>query len=152
MAKFFELSEETQSLVDEKFQEAGLHNTINLLMYGTPKAKEIIKVSRVNPLAETVGNCPESVVCVVYEEAFDRLDERTKELLVEDAFASVAYDPDKDKIVIGAPQIVVSVKGRQEYGDELINAAESAIYAIAQIEEEKKAQKELEKANKKKKG
>ena len=152
MAKFFELSEETQSLIDEKFQEKGLHNTINLLMYGTPKAKEIIKVSRVNPLAETVGNCPESVVCVVYEEAFDRLDERTKELLVEDAFASVAYDPDKDKIVIGAPQIVVSVMGRQQYGEELINAAESAIYAIAQIEEEKKAQKELEKANKKKNG
>jgi hypothetical protein len=151
MAKFFELTEENQSLVDEKFQEAGLHNTINLLMFGTPKSKEMIKVSRVNPLAETVGNCPESVVCIIYEEAFDRLDDHTKELLVEDAFANVAYDPDKDKIVVGAPQIIVTAKGRQQYGDELINAAESAIYAIAQIEEEKKAQKELEKENKKKK-
>lgn len=151
MAKYFELTEENQNLVDEKFQETGMHNGINLLMYGVPKAKEVIKVLKANPLAEKVGNCPDSVVCIIYEDAFDRLDQHTKELLVEDAFANVAYDSEKDKIIVGAPQIVVTVGGRRKYGEELLNAAETALYAIQQIEEEKKEAKEAKKAAKSRK-
>ena len=108
-------------------------------------------MSKANPLAEKVGNCPDSVVCVVYEDAFDRLDQRMKEILIEDAFANISYDDEKDKISVGGPQIVVTVGGRRRYGDELLNAAETAILAIQQIEEEKKAIKEAEKAAKKKK-
>lgn len=148
MAKFFELSEENQSLIDEKFQETGLHNKMDLNVLGITKSSEVIKVAKTNPLAEKLGNCPDSIVCIVYEDAFDRLDKEQQEMLVEDAFAQVAYDLDKDKIIIGCPTINVSVAGRQKYGDTLLNAYEASLYAIMQIEEEKKALKEAEKAAK----
>lgn len=151
MAKFYEVTEETLSLIDEKFQQTGLYNYIDLKVLGISKAKEVIKVVKTNPLAEYVGKCPDSVVCLVYEEAFDRLDKLMREMLVEDAFANVSYDDEKDKIIVGGPQIVVSLGGRKKYGEDLINAAEAGIYAIAQIEEEKKAAKEAEKEAKKQK-
>lgn len=151
MAKFFELSEENQALIDDRFQVTGMHNYINLLVFGVSKAREVIKVSKANPLAEKVGNCPDSVVCIVYEEAFDRLDDEMRKMLVDDAFANVAYDSEKDKIIVGAPQITVTVSGRKTFGDALINAAESAVYAIQQIEEEKRLAKEAEREAKKKK-
>lgn len=148
MAKFFELSEENQNLIDEKFQETGLYNYIDLKVLGITKSNDVIKVAKTNPLAEKLGNCPDSIVCIVYEDAFDRMDKDQQEMLVEDAFAQVAYDSDKDKIVVGCPTINVTVGGRQKYGDTLLNAYEASLYAIMQIEEEKKAAKEAEKAAK----
>ena len=151
MAKFFELTDENQTLVNDVFQNTGMHNYMNLKMVGVSKAKELIKVSKANPLAEYVGKCPDTIVCAIYEDAFDRLDERTKRLLLTDAFGVVFYDDEKDKISIGAPQIVVTVAGRQHFGDDLINAAEAGVLAIQQVEDERREQKEIEKANKKNK-
>lgn len=149
MAKFFELTDENQTLVNDVFQDTGMHNYMNLKMVGVSKAKELIKVSKANPLAEYVGKCPDTIVCAIYEDAFDRLDEKTKRLLLIDAFGVVFYDDEKDKISIGAPQIVVTVAGRMKYGEDLINAAETGVLAIQQLEDEKREQKELEKVNKK---
>ena len=151
MAKFFELTDENQTLVNDVFQDTGMHNYMNLKMVGVSKAKELIKVSKANPLAEYVGKCPDTIVCAIYEDAFDRLDEKTKRLLLIDAFGVVFYDDEKDKISIGAPQIVVTVAGRMKCGEDLINAAETGVLAIQQLEDEKREQKELEKANKKNK-
>lgn len=151
MAKFFELTDENQTLVNDVFQNTGMHNYMNLKMVGVSKAKELIKVSKANPLAEYVGKCPDTIVCAIYEDAFDRLDEKTKRLLLIDAFGVVFYDDEKDKISIGAPQIVITVAGRQHFGDDLINAAEAGVLAIQQVEDERREQKELEKANKKNK-
>ena len=151
MAKFFELTDENQTLVNDVFQDTGMHNYMNLKMVGVSKAKELIKVSKANPLAEYVGKCPDTIVCAIYEDAFDRLDEKTKRLLLIDAFGVVFYDDEKDKISIGAPQIVVTVAGRMKYGEDLINADETGVLAIQQLEDEKREQKELEKANKKNK-
>ncbi len=151
MAKFFELTDENQTLINDIFQNTGMYNYMNLKMVGVSKAKELIKVSKANPLAEYVGKCPDTIVCAIYEDAFDRLDEKTKRLLLTDAFGVVFYDDEKDKISIGAPQIVVTVAGRMKYGEDLINAAEAGVLAIQQVEDEKREQKELEKANKKNK-
>ena len=74
MAKFFELTDENQNLVSTTFQETGMHNYINLKMVGVPKAKELIKVSKANPLAEYVGKCPDTIVCAIYEDALSLFD------------------------------------------------------------------------------
>ena len=149
MAKFFEISEENQQIFDDVWQESGMFNYIDLKVVGTPKAKEVIKVQKTNPYAEYLGKCPDSIIVTVYEEVFDRLDDKNKKLLVEDALSLVSYDSEKDKINVGAPQIVITVGGRMKYGEELINAAEIAVTMIQEIEEEKKAQREAEKAAKK---
>lgn len=148
MAKFFELSEENLDLVQELFQKKELHNYMDIKIIGISKAKEVVKIARTNPLAEYVGNCPDSVTCVIYEEAFDRLDDKCRRLVLEDALNTLSYDRDKDKIVVGCPSITVTLGGRAKYGDELINALETSVLAIQQIEDEKKEIKEAEKAAK----
>ncbi len=150
MAKFFEISEENQEIFDDIWQESGMFNYIDLKLLGVPKAKEVIKVQKTNPQAEYLGKCPDSIVVTVYEEAFDRLDEKQKRLIAEDALSSVSYDDEKDKIVVGCPQIVVTVGGRAKYGDELINAAETAVLMIQTIAEEEAEKKAAERESKKK--
>jgi len=149
MAKFFELSDENREIFDEIWQETGMFNYIDLKLLGVPKAKEVIKVQKTNPQAEYLGKCPDSIVVTVYEQAFDRLDDKGKKLLAEDALSLVSFDDEKEKIIVGAPQIVVSVGGRAKYGEELINIAESAVLAIQQIADEEAEKKAAEKAAKK---
>ena len=67
---------------------------------------------------------------------------------MRDAFNMVYFDTEKDKIVIGCPQIVVSCSGRAKWGDVLVNTAETAVLAIQQIEEEIKEEKERAKEEK----
>lgn len=144
MAKLFDVSEENRDLIDVVFQETKLHNVINLVIRGKAKDNhgKILWLQRAGDIAEDFGKCPGTVVCFVYEEAFDRLDEDTKRMLVKDVIATLSYDYDKDKIVIGCPQIIITVAGRREYGEVLLNAYETGLMAIAQIEDEKKEEKE----------
>lgn len=147
--KTFDLTDENQQLFNDLFSEIGLDNYMQLKLIGVAKSKEVITVNRPNAVAKHVGHLTDDVVTIlVYEEAFDRLDLKNKTLLIKDAYNLISYDSEKDKISIGAPLITVTVSGRQKWGDELINAAEIAVAAIEQIEEEKKALKEEEKARK----
>lgn len=147
--KHFELSEENQKLIDDLFQEADLAHYMQLRTIGIAKSKEMIKVARPSDVVKYIGHLPDDVVTIVlYEEAFDRLDEANKRLIIEDALATISYDNEKDKISIGVPMITATVGGRQKYGERLINAAELATTMIQELEEEKKAQKEAEKAAK----
>ena len=144
MAKFFELSEENINLVEDAFQTTGLHNYMECKILGIAKSKVLIKIQKNNPVTEYLANVPESINIQVYEEAFDRLDDDTKKTLLDDAFARVAYDGDKNKIIIGAPEITVTLGGIEKYGDKLINAAQAGVLAIQQIEDEKKQLRESE--------
>lgn len=145
MAKFFELSSENQEIFNDIWEDTGMFNYIDLKLLGTPKAKELIKIQKTNPQAEYLGQCPDSIICTVYEQAFDRLDDKGKRLLAEDALALVSFDSEKDKINVGAPQIVVSVGGRAKYGEELLNYAETGILVIQEILEEERERKAAEK-------
>lgn len=141
MTKFFELSEENINLVDTLFQATGLHNYMDMKAMGISKAKTLIKVQKNNPVTEYIAKVADSINIQIYEEAFDRLDENTKKMLLEDAFAHVAYDSEKDKIIVGAPEIVVTLGGREKYGNALVDAAEAGVMAIQQVEDEKRATK-----------
>lgn len=141
MDKFFNLSEENANIVNDVFQETGLHHYMDIKILGTGKAKEVVKVSKTNPIAETLGNCPGSIVCVVFEEVFDKFDEQTKKMLVDDAISVVSYDFDKDKIKVGAHQITVTLNGLNKYGKQLVDALETSVIIAIEIEEEKKQAK-----------
>lgn len=147
--KHFELTEENQELINDLFEESGYTNYMQLKLIGTAKSKEVIKVARPNDVAKYVGHLPDDVVTIiVYEEAFDRLDEKNKKLIVKNALATIQYDSEKDKISIGVPQITVTIGGRQAFGNELVDACEMGVLAIQQIEDEKKQLKEEEKIRK----
>lgn len=148
MAKFFELSKENQEYFIQEWNENGMYNYIDLKLLGVSKSKDVIKVQKTNPQAEYLGKCPDSVTCTVYEAAFDRLDDKTKKLIVNDALAMVSYDDEKDKIIVGCPQITVTIGGRTKHGEELLNAIESGVLAIQQIADEEAEKKTAEKERK----
>lgn len=141
MAKFFEISEENEKLVNNEFESVGLQNYMNLKVVGVLKSKNIISISKANPIAEYVGKCPDTIICMIFEEAFDRLTDEMKTLLIKDALNTVSYDDEKEKINIGCPQVTVTLQGYVVHGQGLINAVESGIAAMKQVEEERKAAK-----------
>ena len=143
-------SDDTQKLINRIMEENGLINWINVIALSVPKQKQLVKVSKANATIEYISKQDNSVVIYVYEEAFDRLNDISKELVMRDAINQIVYDGDKDKIVIVSPEICVTLGGRAKYGDDLLNAYEAGILAIQQIEDEKKQEKE-EKGNKRKK-
>ena len=148
MSKLMQLSEDNVKFIWNIIYELGLDHQVNLEIIGMKQSKTLFNVSKTNATAEYLSKKPESVCIYVYEDAFDRLDDVTKDILVRDMLMGVKYDFDKDKITIGCPTIVVSVEGRAKWGDKLINSAELAVHTIQQIEEEKREQKEREKAEK----
>lgn len=146
MAKFGKLSEENMELVRTISEDLGLYNFMNIEGISCAKAKEVVKVQKESVVTEYKTSRPGTVNVFIYEKAFDMLDDTQKDLLLRDAFNAVNFDSEKDKIMIGCPQIVVSLDGRVKWGDELLNAAEAGVLAIQQIEEQEKEEKEKEKA------
>lgn len=154
MAKFGKASEETQDLVDRIASETGLVQFMDIETVSVPKSKKVIDIKRCPPLGEHVAGKRDVVCIIVYEKAFERLDSEQQELLMRDAFNMIYFDSEKDRIVIGCPQIVVSCSGRAKWGERLVNTAETAVYVMQQIldeEKEEKERKKIDKANKYKK-
>ena len=149
MAKLGAVSDDTRNLVDEILGKSGLANFVNAEVMSISKQKQIVTVKRANATTEYLANKPDSICIYVYEEAFDRLDDNARFLVMEDALNTVYYDTEKDKIVITPQQISVTVGGRAKYGEPLINAVEAGVHAIAQIEEEERERKEQSKKSKK---
>lgn len=148
MAKLGAVSDETRNLVDEILGKSGLANFLNAEVMSITKQKQLVSVKRANATTEYLANKPDSICVYVYEEAFDRLDDGSKYLVMEDALNTVYYDTEKDKIIITPQQIMVTLGGREKYGEPLLNAVEAGIHAIAQIEEEEKERKEQSKKKK----
>lgn len=146
MAKFGKVSEETQELIDRIGNETGVIRMMDIKAVNTPKSKKVIEVKRCPPLGEYVAEKRDVVCIIVYEKAFERLSDEQQEILMKDAFNTINYDMEKDKIVIGCPQIVVSCDGRAKWGDKLVDAAEAAVLTIQQVAEEEKEEKERAKA------
>lgn len=151
MANLKKASEETHELVTKIAQEIGLTNTVEFQTFSINKGKEIVKLKRADEIAQINANKEPLVCVIVYEDAFYRLDEKTQYLLIRTELDKVFYDFEKDKLTISTPMISVPLSSYQKYGNPIIQIAESALLTIQQIEDERKALKEMQKANKKKK-
>ena len=149
---FFEPSKDVIDWIDGKFSDTGLDNFVQLKVLGVSKQSQIFNVSRASSLVKYIGNLDDdAVVITVYEEAFDRLDEATRELLIDDALAQIGWDGEKDKLIVEKPKINVTIGARRKHGEALINAAETSIAVIEAIEEEEKDRKAAAKEAKKNK-
>ena len=153
MAKLGKLSEDTVDWIDGIISETGLDNYINVKTYAGNKSKEVIKIKKAGPIEGELAKDESTVFIIVYEEAFDRLDDDMKDTLMRDAINNIVFNPDNGKVSIGACRITVTTWGIQKFGDKLLRAAESGVLAIEQIadeEKERKSQKRKKKKNKKK--
>lgn len=145
MAKgLIEISEETRDLVDRILGETGLANYFNTEVMGILKQKQMVVVKKATETTKFLANKPDTICVYVFEEAFQRLDEKTQDLVMRDALNVISYDSEKDKINIKPKEVSVTIGGLQKYGQELVNAEEAAAHAIDQLAEEEKERKQAE--------
>lgn len=151
MAKLTIASPEIDKLVQDVAGEMGLKSMgIEFQALNAKKAKEVVKISKANEITELMSDRQDLIIVIVYEEAFDRVDEKTQHMWVRMALEPISYDLEKDKIVIGCPTITVPLGIAEKYGAAAIDSAKLGLYTIAQIQDEEKEKKEAEKALKKK--
>ena len=149
MAKLFETSKDIADLAQEKWENTGLAQMgIELKVISTPKAKSILKVQRAN--ATTNYLTKKDVILIVFEEAFDRLTEEHKNLLMEGAISNISYDTDKDKLNVDSDFAREIFRMRRKYQN-YVDVAEESYIVIETIEEEEKQRKEAERLSKKEK-
>lgn len=145
--KLFDTSTDIVEMIDNKFEEIGLAvYGLDLRVISTTKSKDIIKVSKASATAEYLTKREGIITVVVYEEAFDRLSDDAKNILVEMALSNIAYDSEKDRITIDNTPYNQIFRFRKKFGDEVIlNTLELSAHILNEIEEEAKAKKEAAK-------
>ena len=149
MAKLFETSEDIVELAESKFEETGLAQIgINLRIMSVSKAKDILKISRAKATTEYLTNSDDLITLFVFEQAFDRLSDEQKNLLMEGVFSNVAYDTEKDKLIVDNSRYGEFIRMRRKY-ENYGDIIEVSTMMIEEIAEEEKRRKEEEKLAKK---
>lgn len=147
--KIFETAADIAELAQDKFEDTGLAQMgIDLKVLSVTKAKSILKVQRAN--ATTHFLTKKDVVLTVYEEAFDRLSDEHKNLLMEGAISNISYDTEKDKLNVDTDFSREIFRMRRKYPN-YVDIAEESYIVIEQIEDEEKRRKEEERLAKREK-
>lgn len=163
MAKLIKTDESIREEIDSIItNKAKLLVEMGIPMHymSTKKAKDIIKITKASPATEFMASqnkIGDSVldgmllICV-YEEAWDRLGEDNKEMIVELALNGVEYDTEKDKLNVTNDNLRNAFQLCQKYGAEkTMNALEASYLVIQQIDDEERERKEAQKLAKGKK-
>jgi hypothetical protein len=156
MAKLFKTSDDVFEFIDNVWSETNCASIgVNLKVMSTQKARQILKISKENARTEFLTRESDLITLVVYEEAWDRLSELNKLLLIKGAFSLVSYDMDHDKVVIDNRPYADLFNMRHtvdENGNEFLdaydNTLEAASLLIEQLEDEERQKKEEEKERK----
>ena len=147
--KIFETAADIAELAQDKFEDTGLAQMgIDLKVLSVTKAKSILKVQRAN--ATTHFLTKKDVVLTVYEEAFDRLSDEHKNLLMEGAISNISYDTEKDKLNVDTDFSREIFRMRRKYPN-YVDIAEESYIVIEQIEDEERRRKEEERLAKREK-
>lgn len=150
MGKFFSTSEDLLEKVNGKFSETGLESYgVNLKVMSVKKAKDAIKVSKVNETAQFILKKESMIQMCLYEAVLERIDDEAVDMLIEMALSNVSYDIDKDKLVVDSNPYNQIFRMRKKYGDMVLNTLELTSIIMLEIEEEEKERKQAEKEAKK---
>lgn len=149
MAKIETASPEIVKLVQDITMEMGLSNYVNFLTFNIDSQKEVVKLQIANNVVKKLTE--KEVVILVYEDAFDKVDEKTKYSWLRMALDNVVYDYEKDKVSISNQTISIPIGYYHKFGNIAVQQAELAILTIQEIEDERKRLKAEEKAAKKNK-
>lgn len=145
-------SPDVEKLVYDVANEMGLIQMgVEVQALNIKKAKEVIKISKANEVTEILSDKENLVVVMVYEEAFDMVDEKTQWMWVRMALDCVSFDIDKNKLSLTTPTVSVPLGFYHKYGNVAVQSAELALLTIQQIKDKEKEKKEAEKALKKSK-
>ena len=147
--KIFETSADIVELAQEKFEDTGLPQMgVDLKVLSVTKSKSVLKVQRDN--AATHFMTKKDILLTVYEEAFDRLSDEHKNLLMEGVISNISYDTEKDKLNVDTDFAKEILRMRRKYPN-YVDIAEETYLVIDQIEDEERQRKEEERLAKKEK-
>lgn len=150
MAKIFNTCEDITKLIDDQFNETGLSGYgVSLKIMSVTKSKDIIKLTKASATTEYLTNKDSLVQIFVYEEAFERLSIEAQKMLIEMVLSNVAYDSEKDKLIVDSNPYNMLFRLRKKYGEIIMDNLELASIVMTEIEEEEKARKEAEREAKK---
>lgn len=150
MGKFFKSSDDVIELIDGKFDECGLASYgLNLKVISTTKSKDLFSVSKESVKTEFLTSTIDLITVIVNENVFDRLDEDSKNMLIEMVLSGISYDSEKDKIFVDKNQINLILNMRRKYGDVILDKIELVQHIFNEIAEEEREKKRIEKEAKK---
>lgn len=146
MAKFSFPSDEVEKLAQRVAKELEFGASgIKLVVLNTMKSPQVCKVCKTNEITEIIANESNVIVLIVYERAFDRVDEQTQMMWIRTALSKVSYDFDKDKISIENDDAKNIVNLHKVYKDTVIQNIELGYLTIQQIIDEDQERKNAEK-------
>ena len=156
MAKLFKTSDDIYEFITNEWSNTENSKIgVRLEVISTQKAKQILKLSKASATTEYLIREQDVLTLVVYEEAWDRLSEMNKILLLKGIFSVVSYDTEKERLIIDNRPYADLFNMRHtkdangnEYLDQYDNALETCALLLQQIEDEQKQAKEEEKARK----
>lgn len=156
MAKLFKTSEDIYEFITNEWGNTSCCQIgVNLKVISTLKSKQILKLSKASATTEYLIREQDVLTLVVYEEAWDRLSELNKLLLLKGVFSIISYDTEHEKIIIDNRPYADLFNMRHaldenghEFLDNYDNTLEVAALVIEQIEDEEKQKKEEEKERK----
>ena len=156
MAKLFKTSDDIYEFITNEWSNTENSKIgVRLKVISTQKAKQILKLSKASATTEYLIREQDVLTLVVYEEAWDRLSEMNKILLLKGIFSVVSYDTEKERLIIDNRPYADIFNMRHtkdangnEYLDKYDNALETCALLLQQIEDEQKQAKEEEKARK----
>ena len=148
MAKYSKCEEDVQDMVRNIASELGLEQFMDFEALYVPKAKEVVTVSKASAIAEYLSSREDLILVFIYAEAFDLVDDKTKDMWLRMALDQISFDSEKDKIIIGCPMISVPVGFYTKYQKSAVDAALLGQLTIQQIEDKKREEKERQKAEK----
>jgi len=144
--KLFKTSEDIADLIQTKWEETNLAQMgIDLKVISTTKAKNVLKASKASATVQYLTK--KDAILTIYEEAFDRLSEAYKEIIVEGALSNITYDSEKDKLNVETDIAKEIFRMRRKY-ENYTDIMEASYVVIEQIEQEEKERKEQEKIRK----
>jgi hypothetical protein len=156
MAKLFKTSDDIFEEINKVWSETDCSQIgVRLKVISTQKAKQILKLSKASATTEYLIREQDVLTLVVYEEAWDRLNDEAKQLLLNGVFSVVYYDTEKEHLILDNTPYADLFNMRhakdskgEEYLDRYDNALEASSLVISQIEDEEKKKKEEEKERK----
>lgn len=156
MAKLFKTSDDIYEFITNEWSNTESSKIgVRLKVISTQKAKQILKLSKASATTEYLIREQDVLTLVVYEEAWDRLSEMNKILLLKGIFSVVSYDTEKERLIIDNRPYADLFNMRHtkdangnEYLDQYDNTLETCALLLQQIEDEQKQAKEEEKIRK----
>lgn len=153
MSKFIkmEAGDENAELIKKVATELSLSRYVDIQprYLAKPLKNNVGGVWKWNDVSATLTDKDNTIVVGIYGEAFDRVDEETREFWVRSLLNQIEYDFDKDKICINKDLITMPLSIYQQYGNIAMQKKELEIHTINMLIEEEKERKAAEKEAKK---